>query len=160
MQCLHVTLRTMIGVVDVVDDRPAMSVDDGKHSSVDERSHMQRQVPAGIGHRLFGHIVAGHRAAERKTVHRRTGGYVRHAERGSGLEMDKWEDRTTGCGKQRNDTLRHSHAYYNSSRHRHLHYHHYHQTQGAYYTHIIIIIRLLNNIHNAVAQTEKRERWK
>ena len=40
MQYLQATRRTMVRVVEVVDNGPAMSVDDGEHSVVDQRSDM------------------------------------------------------------------------------------------------------------------------
>jgi len=94
----------VVGVVEVVDNCPLMSVDDGEHSAMDQRSDVERQVAAAVGHGLghghHGHIAGyatGQRATERRTVDRWPGRYVRHAERRSGLQVDEWDDRTTRC---------------------------------------------------------------
>lgn len=70
----------MVGVIEVVDNVPVMSVDDGEHSGVDQWSDVKRQVP-GVGHLASG--GPGVRSAG--VVDRWAGRYVRHAERCSGL---------------------------------------------------------------------------
>jgi len=96
------TQLTVVGVVEVVDDRPVVKADDGEHGEVEQRPDVQRET-GRRGHRTgtgadhgTGHGLTGDGAGQCRAVDRRPGRYVRHAECASGLDVDERDDGTTG----------------------------------------------------------------